>query len=131
MAQEYPSSEYPLAELTEAIIAAAIEVHKNLGPGYLEKIYENALVIELEHRGHRVDRQQIIDVYYRDVPVGRHVLDLLVDQQVVIELKSVESLTSVHIAQVRSTLKAAQKRVGLLINFNQATLTSGLKRVIV
>ena len=121
---------YPLSDLTEKIIAAAVEVHRVLGPGYLEKIYENALVLELEHRGHTVAKQIELDVMYRGKLIGQHRLDLLVDDQVVLELKSVEALANTHKAQLRSTLKAANKKIGLLMNFNQETLTSGLKRVI-
>jgi GxxExxY protein len=121
---------YPLAELTDAIIAAAIEVHKTLGPGFIEKIYENALLIELRLRGHQLERQISTKVAYKGHKVGEHRLDLLVDQQVVVDLKSVEALAAVHAAQLRSTLKAFGKQVGLLLNFNQATLANGIKRVI-
>jgi GxxExxY protein len=101
-----------------------------MGPGYVEKIYENALVLELESRGHKVDRQITVDVAYRGKLVGQHRIDLLVDDLVVLELKSVEALANAHKAQLRSSLKAAGKRIGLLMNFNQETLTSGVKRVI-
>ena len=128
--QGFPESEYPLSELTEAIIAAGVEVHRALGPGFVEKIYENALAIELEARGHRVERQVVTSVSYRGQAIGQHRIDLLVDDQAVLELKSVEALAAAHKAQLRSTLRAAGKRGGLLMNFNQATLTSGVKRVI-
>ncbi len=128
--RSFSEKEYPLQELTSGIIAAAIEVHRQLGPGFLEKIYENAVAVELEARGHKVERQLTYDVSFRGQVIGQHRLDLLVDDEVVIEMKSVEALAKTHQAQLRSTLKAANKRVGLLINFNQATLTSGVKRVI-
>ncbi len=121
---------YPHQELTDKIIAAAIEVHRELGPGFLEQIYENALVMELTDRGHDVARQTTCDVTYRGRLVGQHRLDLLVDDTVVVELKSVDALAARHCAQLRSTLKAAGKRVGLLMNFNQKTLVDGLQRVI-
>ncbi len=121
---------YPHQELTEQIIAAAIEVHRQLGPGYLEQIYENALVLELEHRGHDIKRQVSCNVSYRGQRIGQHRLDLLVDDQVVLELKSVDALAATHAAQLWSTLKAANKRIGLLMNFNQKMLTDGLRRVI-
>ena len=127
---QFPECEYPLRELTEAIIAAAIAAHRELGPGFVEKVYENALAVELELRGHEVKRQVPVTISYRGRVVGKHTLDLLVDDQVVVELKSVEALASVHMAQLRSALKAAGKRVGLLMNFNQPTLTSGVRRVI-
>ncbi|MCE5278598.1 MAG: GxxExxY protein [Planctomycetaceae bacterium] len=128
--RQFGADEYPLQELTNAVIAAAIYVHRKLGPGYLEQIYENALVIELESRGRVVERQKSFDVYYKGFLVGQHRLDLLVDDQVVLELKSVEALAAIHVAQLRSILKASGKRIGLLMNFNQPTLAKGLKRVI-
>jgi GxxExxY protein len=86
--------------------------------------------VELEARGHSVARQVTVEVSYRARPVGQHRIDLLVDDTVVLELKSVESLAAAHKAQLRSTLKAAGKRIGLLMNFSQPTLASGVKRVI-
>jgi len=128
--EEYPAEIYPHQELTESIIAAAIAVHRALGPGFVEKVYENALAIELTSAGHEIGRQVTANVTYRGEFVGQHRLDLLVDDEVVVELKSVEALASVHKAQLRSTLKAAGKRVGLLINFNRPTLKEGIRRVI-
>ena len=127
---KFSENEYPLQELTDSIISAAIEVHRELGPGFLEKIYENALAMELEARGHKVDRQVATDVIFRGMPVCQHRIDLMIDDSVIVDLKSVDALVSAHKAQLRSTLKAAGKRVGLLMNFNQATLASGLKRII-
>ena len=130
MVGQFSKEDYPCQELTDAIIGAAIQVHRELGPGFVEKIYENALVLELESRGHRVERQLTVNVVFRGQTVGQHRLDLLVDDAIVVELKSVEALAAAHKAQLRSTLKAAGKRVRLLMNFNQATLASGVKRVI-
>ncbi len=130
VARRFSEKDYPLADLTDSIIAAAVEVHRALGPGFVEQIYENALVAELESRGHAVARQVTVDVLYRGRLVGQHRADVLVDDEVVAELKSVDALSAVHTAQLRSTLKAAGKRVGLLLNFNQETLTKGVKRVI-
>ena len=101
-----------------------------MGPGFLEKIYENALVIELELRGHKGERQITFDVHYKYRLVGQHRLDLLVDDAVVVELKSVERFAPAHQAQLRSTMKAAGKRIGLLLNFSLPKLTDGVKRVI-
>jgi GxxExxY protein len=130
MGKQYSAHQYPLQELTEKIISAAMAVHTSLGPGFLEQIYENALELELTNRGHQVQRQVWLDVLYRGHVVGQHRLDMLVDQEVVIELKSVEALAAVHKAQLRSTLKAAEKRIGLLMNFNQRKLRDGIRRVI-
>lgn len=128
--ETFSSLEYPLQQLTDSIIAAAIAVHRALGPGFVERIYENALCIELTAMGHQVQRQLTVSVEYRGERVGQHRIDLLVDDQVVVELKSVEALAAAHKAQLRSTLKAAGKRIGLLMNFSRATLKDGLKRVI-
>ena len=130
MSRVFSDIDYPLQELTEKIIGAAMAVHKELGPGFLECIYENALALELESRGHNVERQVACDVLYQNRHVGQHRLDVLVDGEIIVELKSVERILKVHAAQLRSTLKAARKQVGLLINFNHDTLVRGLKRVI-
>lgn len=127
---KYLEEFYPHQELTDKIIAAAIEVHRELGPGFVEQIYENALSLELTKRGHGVKKQITCDVRYHDQLVGQHRLDLLVDNAVVLELKSVDAIVDVHVAQLRSTLKAAGKRIGLLMNFNQKMLVDGLRRVI-
>ena len=121
---------YPHRELRERIIGAAMKVHRTLGRGFLESFYENALAIELAARGHGVRSQVSFSIEYKGKVVGVHRVDLLVDDKVVLELKSVEALASAHTAQLRSTLKAAGKRVGLLMNFNQETLKDGLRRVI-
>ncbi|MGC9454301.1 MAG: GxxExxY protein [Phycisphaerae bacterium] len=126
----FSENEYPQQELTKRIIAAGVEVHRELGPGFVEKIYENALASELLRRGHKVDRQVVVRVGYRGEVVGEHRIDLMVDDSVVVELKTVDALAEVHKAQLRSTLKAAGKQVGLLINFNRPTLTEGVRRVI-
>jgi GxxExxY protein len=115
-------------DLTERIIGAAIEVHRRLGPGFLESIYENALVIELRKRGMCVEQQLRLIIKYDDIPVGVHRLDLLVEQTIVIEMKAIKDLEDVHFATVRSYLNAAGLRHGLLMNFNKVKLE--VKRVI-
>ena len=130
MVRTFSDIDYPLQELTEKIIGAAVAVHRELGPGFLERIYENALVLELESQGCSVEKQVTYDVLYKNEVIGQHRLDVLVDGEIVVELKSVEKILKVHAAQLRSTLKAAKKQVGLVINFNQETLVRGLKRVI-
>ncbi|MGB0766946.1 MAG: GxxExxY protein [Phycisphaeraceae bacterium] len=107
-----------LEALTQRIIGAAIEVHRSLGPGFLESIYETALEIELAKRGLKVDRQLAVTVYYDDQPVGLHRLDMLVEGLVVLELKAVKELDPVFFATVRSYLKAMHLKRGLLLNFN-------------
>jgi GxxExxY protein len=116
-------------ELTEKIIGAAIEVHRILGPGLLESIYEEALAIELELRGIPFQRQVEIDVQYKGHTIKGQRLDLLVEEQVVVELKSVTNLPEVAMAQVLSYLKAAGLKRGLLINFGNPRLIDGIKRI--
>jgi GxxExxY protein len=115
-------------ELTGNIIAGAIEVHRRLGPGFLEAIYENALVIELRKRGLKAEPQVEVVVEYDGIEVGKHRLDLLVADTIIVELKAIKDLEDVHFAIVRSYLKATGKEHGLLINFAKTTLE--VKRVI-
>jgi GxxExxY protein len=115
-------------ELTGKIIAAAIDVHKQLGPGFLESIYENALMLELRKRGINAFEQVVIEICYDGVKVGEHRLDLMVEDTIVVELKAVKSLEDVHFAIVKSYLKASGKSHGLLLNFAKPTLE--IKRVI-
>ena len=115
-------------ELTEKIIGAAIEVHKRLGPGFIESIYEAALVMELQKRKLEVGQQIDLPVYYDGIEIGRHRLDLFVENTIVVELKAVRNLEDVHYAVVRSYLKAIGKEHGLILNFAKTTLEA--KRVI-
>jgi GxxExxY protein len=115
-------------ELTGRIIACAIAVHKALGPGFLESIYETALLVELRHNGLKVEQQKVLPVFYREVLVGEHRLDLLVEDKIVVELKAVSELEDIHFAIVRSYLKAVGLEHGLLLNF--ATMPLTVKRVI-
>ena len=117
-----------LAELTEQVIGACIAVHKEKGPGFLESIYENCLKIELRHRGIKAEFQKEVSIHYRSELVGTHRLDVLVNDELVVELKAIKELEDVHFAQVRSYLRATGTKHGLLINF--ATLTLTVKRVI-
>ena len=126
----YSGEEYPHQELTEKIIGCGIRMHRELGPGYLEMIYENAMAHELTKQGLRFQRQFEAPVYYDSVQVGLHRADVLVEGQVVIELKSVDTLSDKHVAQVISTLKATKATVGLLLNFNEARLVDGIRRVV-
>jgi GxxExxY protein len=115
--------------LTEQIIGAAIEVHRMLGPGLLEAIYEEALCIELELRGLCFERQVSVDVEYKGYIIKGQRLDLLVENTVVIELKSVAKLPDVAMAQVLSYLRASKKHCGLLLNFGSLRMIDGIKRV--
>ncbi|HEX2732302.1 MAG TPA: GxxExxY protein [Polyangiaceae bacterium] len=112
------------------VIGAALEVHRILGPGFLESIYEEALCIELTRLGMEFTRQVPISVRYRDQKVGEARLDLLVGNLLVVELKAVECLAPIHVAQIMSYLKATGLRLGLLITFNVPVLRKGIRRVI-
>ncbi len=114
--------------LTGKIIAAAIDVHKKLGPGFVESIYENALVYELERRGLKVDQQVSVKVYYDDLLVGYHRLDLVVEDTIVVELKAIKQILDLHFAIARSYLRATNRRHGLMLNFAKTTLE--IRRVI-
>jgi GxxExxY protein len=115
-------------ELTEKIIGCAIAVHKKLGPGFLESIYENAFILELKRQNLQVERQQEVIVKYDGIEVGRHRLDLIVNDTIVVELKAVKNIEDVHFAIVKSYLKALEKEHGLIINFSKPVLE--VKRVI-
>jgi GxxExxY protein len=116
-------------DLTEKIIGAAIEVHRLLGPGLLESIYEEALAVELGLRGIPVQRQVEIDVIYKGHVIKGQRVDLLVAKEVVVEAKSVSKLPEVALAQVLSYLKATGLKRGLLLNFGAPRLVDGIKRV--
>jgi GxxExxY protein len=118
-------------QITEKIIGAAIAVHKEIGPGLLESAYEACWVYELSQSGLKVERQKSLPVTYRSVKIDcGYRIDLLVENKVVVELKAVERLEKIHEAQLLSYLKLSGYSVGLLINFNEETLTKGLKRLV-
>jgi GxxExxY protein len=116
-------------ELTDKIIGAAIEVHRRLGPGFLESIYENALVLELQKKNLQVEKQKEIIIEYDGVEIGRHRMDLLIENTIVVELKAIKNLEDVHFAIVKSYLRAIRQKHGLLLNFEKTKLD--IKRVIV
>jgi GxxExxY protein len=116
--------------LTDKIIGCAIQVHKQLGPGLLESIYENALCVELELAGLNFQRQVAVPINYRGRCIGEHRLDLVVEDIVIVELKSVERLEPIFEAQVLTYLKISRKKVCLLINFNSRLLKQGIQRFI-
>lgn len=120
--------ELPYKDLTEKIIGAGIEVHKQLGPGFIESIYENALILELKEKGLKVTNQVDIPVIYRNQQIGLHRLDLLIDDTIIVELKAMKTIDDIHFAVVKSYLKAAGKNHGLIMNFAKTKLET--KRVI-
>ena len=107
-------------DITHRIIAAAYAVHNTLGAGFLEKVYENALLVELQRRGFLVEQQRNIPVFYHDTQVGDFVADLIVDEQIILELKAVESIHPRHELQLVNYLTATGNELGLLINFGSS-----------
>lgn len=107
-------------ELTKKVIGCAFKVHNSLGSGFLEKVYENALRIELSRAGLRVEQQIPIQVYYQGEVIGDFVSDLLVEKRLVVELKAIEKLTKLHEAQLVNYLTATGLDIGLLINFGKS-----------
>ncbi len=114
-------------ELTTKVIGKCIKIHKNLGMGFLEKVYENALIHELESLGVHVSSQQRIDVYYEDKVVGTYTPDIIIDEKLIIELKATNIITSNDPSQLRNYLKASKINLGLIINFGNDTL--GIRRI--
>jgi GxxExxY protein len=131
----YLRIESPLSERTERLLhtinGAAIEVHRRLGPGFLESIYERALYHELTQvRGLQAEMQVPISVPYREISIDGQRIDLLVDRSVIVELKTVERLLPIHTAQLLSYLRAMRLPAGLLLNFKVSMMREGLRRVI-
>jgi GxxExxY protein len=116
--------------VSEASIGAAVEVHRILGPGLLEATYEAALCIECDDRNLKYRRQHPLPLTYKHRRIGEYRLDLLVEDAIIVEIKSVSRFDPVFAAQVLTYLRASSKRVGLLINFNSPRLTDGIKRFI-
>ena len=114
-------------ELIRKVIGAAINVHRELGPGFLESVYEEALVVEFERQGIHYERQKVVPIYYHGRKVGEHRLDFLIEECLVVENKAVSELEPVFFVIVRSYLKATDKREALLFNFAAMPLT--IKRV--
>ena len=126
-----PADDMPENRITEIIIEAAIFVHRELGPGLLESVYEVALAYELSQRGLSVRRQVPVPIVYAGIMMDEGFrIDLLVDEQVIVELKSVEAISPTHVKTLLTYLKLSKKRVGLLINFSEELLKNGVKRVV-
>jgi GxxExxY protein len=119
-----------LDRLARAVIGAALEVHRHLGPGFLESVYEEALAVELSLRGVPFVRQKPFGLSYKGHEIGEGRLDLLIGDELLVELKAVEALAPIHKAQVISYLKATGCHLGLLINFNVPVLKTGIQRVV-
>jgi GxxExxY protein len=120
-----------LNDVAAAVLDAAIEVHREMGPGLLESVYHQCLAAELEMRGMELRTLEPVALHYKGMSLDKSfVIDILVENEVIVELKSVETILPVHEAQVISYLKLANKRLGLLINFNAPLLKHGFKRFV-
>ncbi|HWG89270.1 MAG TPA: GxxExxY protein [Candidatus Thermoplasmatota archaeon] len=126
-----PDSANSLHALTDAILDAAHEIHQDFGEGLLEEVYRVCLVEELTSRGHRVDQNVPVEIHYRGIPMGvAFYMDLLVDGKVLVHVKSQKSLDSMHAAHVLTYLRWSGCPVGLLINFGEAKLKKGIRRLV-
>jgi len=115
---------------TEGIIYCAIEVHKHLGPGLLESVYESALCVEFKANSLPFKRQVGIPLYYKGELISEHRPDLIVDDKVIVEVKAVEALAPIHMAQLLTYLRVTSLHVGLILNFNSPTMKQGTRRVV-
>ena len=123
--------EYLFQELTGRIIRCAYKVHSTLGPGLLESAYEESLAFEMSSEGLKFERQKPMPLIYKDVKLDiGYRTDILAESKVIIEIKSVEALNPLHMAQIMTYLKLSGCRIGLLINFNAVSLKDGIKRII-
>lgn len=118
------------ADTTEQIVGCAIEVHRHLGPGLLESVYEAALCHEMLFRGLPFHRQLIVQLHYKGQPISHHRVDLVIAEAVVVEIKSVAGFEPIHTAQMLTYLKVTGLRVGLLLNFNVPVMKHGIRRVV-
>ena len=117
-------------EITSEIIKCSIEVHKSLGPGLLESAYKECLFYELQKSGLKVEKEKPLPLIYKEVKLEcGYRADLFVNNQIIVEIKSVDTLNDIHLAQVLTYLKLVNKRIGLLINFNVLKLKDGIKRI--
>jgi GxxExxY protein len=115
---------------TQRIISCAIEVHKYLGPGLLESLYESALCVEFKANSLPFKRQMGVPLYYKGELIAQHRPDLIVDDKVIVEVKSVEAFAPIHMAQLLTYLRVTSLRVGLILNFNSPTMKQGTRRVV-
>jgi GxxExxY protein len=122
MGEDFSEDKYLSKELTKEIIGAAMEVHSQLGTGFLESVYEEAMVVEFDLRGINYERQKTLDVFYKERKVKQFICDFLVNGEVLVELKAIKNLTDIEMAQVLNYLKSTGLRLGLLFNFGAKSL---------
>ena len=109
-------------DLSYEIIGVAMEVHRELGSGFLEKVYENALMVLLNERGIKAEQQKEIKVYFRGAIIGNYIADILIEDSIIVELKTVERIVDIHRAQVMNYLKATRLKLAMIINFKNKSL---------
>jgi GxxExxY protein len=125
------NKKFPFKRLTNNIISCAIEVQTALGPGLLENIYESALAYEFRLRNITFVRQKEVDLVYKNYLVGKHRIDLIIEEKVLLELKAIDKVHPIHEAQILTYLRATGINVGLLLNFNSIRIIDGLKRFVI
>lgn len=124
-------SKTEIDDITLSIFKSAVSVHQEMGPGLLEAIYQHCLIEEMRDRGLQVEKSVIVPLHYKTKPLNKdYVIDILVEDEFILELKSVEGLLKVHEAQLISYLKLANKKLGFLINFNVPLLKQGFRRFV-
>ena len=129
--KKYSDMPVDLDELSKIVIDSVFMVHKELGPGYLERIYEEALIFELESRDIPVQRQQAVSVRYKGkVLPTEYKIDLMIDNRIILELKTVEKILPVHEAQIISNMKQSGILLGFIVNFNEVLIKNGIKRMV-
>lgn len=120
-----------LNKIAKEIIGAAIEVHKKMGPGLFEKVYEECLMVELNFRGIKAERQVEVDLEYKGYELSsKYLIDILVEDQIILELKAISELNDIHTAQILSYLRLADKRLGYIMNFHEEIMVDGIKRFV-
>lgn len=124
---KYNPNDYPLSKLTEQIIGVAIKIHKEIGPGFREKYYQRAMYLELQRTTLKFEREKKIRISYGNVTIGYHILDFIIENKVVVELKSMKTLTDIEVGQLSTYLRLSKCTVGLLLNFGRNILE--IKRV--
>ena len=121
-------NEYQYSDLTDKIIKIAIDIHKTLGPGFVEKIYQRALYLEFKNNKLKFEREKKISVSYKGINLGYEKVDFDLEEKVIVEIKAVSEINEIHIAQLLSYLKTTHHKVGLILNFARPTLE--IKRVV-
>jgi len=120
-----------LNELSSIILKSAIAVHQEMGPGLLESVYQQCMILELRNQGLVVNQMVPVRLHYKGTPINKdYIIDILVEDEIILELKSIEGLLKIHEAQILSYLKLTNKRLGFLINFNVPLLKHGFRRFV-